>query len=272
MPGTAGQDILLNLGRMDQWARQDSPIHRLDARIKVLTTFLFLVCVVSFPKYTVSALIPYFLFPFCLMTAANLPAGPLLKRVLAVSPLAILAGLWNPLLDRDILVSVGFLSIGGGWISFCSILIRFVLTVGSVLILIGSTGLDQVCAALERLKVPRIFVMQILFLYRYLFVLTEEAARMIRARALRTSNGQGNGLRSFRGMAGSLLLRTFGRAERISQAMYCRAFEGRIPTEKPLRIGRRDLLFFAFWTVFFGLFRWINLTQIWEHFLRGLSG
>lgn len=272
MPGTAGQDILLNLGQMDQLARRDSPIHRLDARVKVVTTLLFLVCVVSFPKYTVSALIPYFLYPFYLMTAANLPARVLLKRLIWVSPLAILTGMWNPLLDRQVAVSFGFLSLGGGWISFCSILLRFVLTVGSVLILIASTGLETLCAALETLKIPRIFVVQILFLYRYVFVLTEEAARMLRARSLRSFGRKGSGLGTFRGMAGSLLLRTFERAERISQAMYCRGFEGRFPAERSFRMGRQDVFFFLFWTFFFGMFRWVNLSEIWGRYWTGNSG
>jgi len=272
MTGTAGQDILLNLGRMDELARLDSPIHRLDARIKVLTTVLFLVSVVSFPKYTVSALFPFFLYPFYLITAAHMPAGFLLRRLAAVSPLAVLLGIWNPLLDQQTVLSVGFLSVSGGWLSFCSILLRFGLTVGSVLILIATTGLESICAALEKIKIPRIFVLQILFLYRNLFVLTEEAARMLRARSIRSFDRQGTGLLSFRGMAGSLLLRTFERAERISQAMYCRAFEGRIPTRQEFQIGRQDIFFFFFWTVFFAVFRWVNPAAMWERFLEGMSG
>ncbi|HOQ03693.1 MAG TPA: cobalt ECF transporter T component CbiQ [Anaerohalosphaeraceae bacterium] len=272
MSGTVGQNILLNLGQMDELARLESPIHRLDARVKVLTTIVFLVCVVSFPKYTVSALIPFFLYPFYLMTAAHVPAGLLLRRLAAVSPLAVLLGIWNPLLDRQAVLSVGFLSVSGGWLSFCSILLRFGLTVGSVLILLATTGLEGVCAALEKIKIPRIFVLQILFLYRYLFVLMEEAARMLRARSLRSFGGRGTGLLSFRGMAGSLLLRTFERAERISQAMYCRAFEGRIPTKQVFQISRQDVLFFFFWTVFFIIFRWVNPAAIWGRFLEGITG
>lgn len=272
MTGTVGQDILLNLGRMDEMARLDSPIHRLDARIKVLTTLLFLVFVVSFPQYTVSALFPFFLYPFYLMTAAHVPAGLLLRRLAAVSPLAVLLGMWNPLLDRQTVLSIGALSVTGGWLSFCSILLRFMLTVGSVLILIATTGLEGVCAALEKIKIPRIFVLQILFLYRYLFVLTEEAARMLRARSLRSFDGRGTGLLSFRGMAGTLLLRTLERAERISQAMYCRAFEGRIPTKQTSRISRQDIVFVFFWTVFFAVFRWVDPVSIWSRLFEGISG
>lgn len=258
MRENAGQEILLNLGWMDQMARQDSPVHRLDARVKVLTTLLFVVCVVSFPKYTVSGLIPYFLYPFSVMTAAHLPVRPLLKRLAIVSPFALLLGMWNPLLDRQASVCFGSISIASGWLSFCSILLRFALTVGSILILMASTGLEGICAALEKMKVPRIFVLQILFLYRYLFVLTEETARMLRARSLRTFDQRQNRLLSFRGMAGHLLLRTLERAERINQAMYCRAFEGRIPTEHSFQIKHQDFVFASFWTLFFLVFRWME--------------
>jgi len=184
----------------------------------------------------------------------------------------VMLGIWNPLLDRQTVLSIGALSVTGGWLSFCSILLRFGLTVGGVLILIATTGLEGVCAALEKMKVPRLFVLQILFLYRYLFVLTEEAARMLRARSLRSFDGRGTGLLSFRGMAGSLLLRTLERAERISQAMYCRAFEGRIPTTQTFHINRQDIVFFFFWTAFFVVFRWVSPAAMWERFLKGISG
>jgi cobalt/nickel transport system permease protein len=263
------QEVLLNLGRMDDLARQDSPIHRLDGRIKVLTALFFIVCVVSFPPYTLGPLLPFFVYPLFVMSTARLPAGLIGKRLLVLSPLAILVGLFNPLLDRQPLLQVGTASISGGWVSFVSILLRFVLTVGSLLTLTASTGIETLCAALQQMKVPRLFVLQILFLYRYLFVLTEEAARLLRARSLRSFGRQGNGLAIFRSMAGSLLLRSLQRAEAISRAMYCRAFEGRIPIERPFQLTRQDILFFCCWTFLFGVFRWGNPIGILVGLIQG---
>jgi cobalt/nickel transport system permease protein len=52
-------------------------------------------------------------------------------------------GIFNPLIDRDILISLEGIDISGGWVSFVSILIRFVLTVGAALTLIAVTGYFQ---------------------------------------------------------------------------------------------------------------------------------
>ena len=54
------QEILLNLGRMDDLARQDSPIHRLDGPIKGMTALFINVCVISYPPYTLGPLLPFF--------------------------------------------------------------------------------------------------------------------------------------------------------------------------------------------------------------------
>ena len=108
------QSTLLNLGRLDALARQESPIHRLDPRAKLITTLIFIVCVVSFPKYTLSAMIPYFMFPLTLLLLGNLPAGYLLQRIALVCPFAILLGIFNPLLDREVLFHAGPVAISSG--------------------------------------------------------------------------------------------------------------------------------------------------------------
>jgi cobalt/nickel transport system permease protein len=266
------QDTLLNMGRMDTLARQDSPIHRLDPRSKVVTMFVFIVCVVSFPKYTLSGLIPYFVFPVTLILLGNLPTGFLLKRIAIVCPFAVLLGIFNPFLDRRILLEAGPLSISGGCISFVSILLRFILTVAAVLILIALTGFDSICMALQKLKIPRLFTLQLLFLYRYLFLLMEEAARLVRARSLRTFGIHGGGLSTLGPIIGGLLLRTLDRAERISGAMHCRAFDGIIPLCRDLKPGWRDFLFVTVWSGLFIFFRWINMSESLGRFLTGQAG
>jgi len=257
-PGSA----LFDIGYMDRLAAQDTPVHRLDPRAKLLTTLVFIVTVVSFGKYEISAYIPFFIYPTILMALGNLPPGYLLKKIAVVLPFALLIGIFNPILDREILVRLGQFGVSGGWISFVSILIRFVLTVGSALILIACTGFNAVCMALEKLGTPRIFAIQLLFLYRYLFVLVDESARMVRARSLRTFDGRAMGVRIFGYLLGHLLLRTLDRAQRIHLAMFCRGFDGEIRMLRPLKIGATELVFFLGWSTFFILMRMYNVPQV----------
>lgn len=180
----------------------------------------------------------------------NLPAGYLLRKVLAVAPFALLIGIFNPLLDRAIFLYLGPTVVSGGWVSFASITVRFFLTVSAALILIASTGFNAVCPALERIGIPQVFVVQLLFLYCYIFVLMDEAARMARARSLRSFEGKGMGVRVFGSMTGHLLLRALDRAQRIHLVMLCRGFDGTLRLVRPMKIGILEVLFPLGWSAF----------------------
>ncbi|MBU4318497.1 MAG: cobalt ECF transporter T component CbiQ [Proteobacteria bacterium] len=252
---------LFDLGRMDTLAMGDSPLHRLDPRAKLLTTLIFIVSVVSFGKYELSAMVPFFIYPLVQIAAGGLPLPYLLRKVMIVAPFAIFIGIFNPMLDREILLSLGTFHISGGWISYLSILMRFALTVLAALTLIALTGFSTVCLALEKLGMPQPFVVQLLFLYRYIFVLTEEAARLVRARSLRVFDSRGLGFKPFISLVGHLLLRTLDRAQRVHLAMHCRGFDGRIPILRPMRFGWPEIRYVVAWAVLFGLMRFYNLPM-----------
>jgi cobalt/nickel transport system permease protein len=252
---------LLELGALDELAASDTPIHRLDPRVKVVTTLAFIGTVVSFGRYELSALLPFVLYPVALVALAGLPVRTLVKRLLPVLPFVLMIGVFNPLLDRAPLVQLGPLSVSGGWVSFISIFVRCVLTVTAALILVATTGFQAVCLALQRLGVPRVFVTQLLFLYRYIFVLIEEAARMMRAYALRAVGRRRPTIRIAGSLMGQLLLRALGRAERVSVAMHCRGFDGRIRLLYSTRIGLAGMSYALGWGSFFVLARLCNLSR-----------
>jgi len=261
---------LVSIGALNELASQDTHIHRLDPRAKLITTVLFIVTVVSFDKYAVSALLPLVLYPVVLTALGDIPTGAIIRKVLIVSPFAVLIGIFNPFFDREVLMHIGGVPVTGGVISFASILLRFFLTVGVALLLIAVTGFEAVCQALERLKVPRAFVVQLLFLYRYLFVLLEEGLRIRRAYALRAGDTRGVAMRHYGSLSGQLLLRTLDRAQRIHQAMLCRGFDGRIRVARSLRAGPADILFVIFWCLFFLLARRYNLPLLLGAFVEGV--
>ncbi|MFH2059853.1 MAG: cobalt ECF transporter T component CbiQ [Pseudomonadota bacterium] len=258
-----------DIGYLDTLSCSDSLIHRLDPRIKLLTTMVFIVTVVSFDKYEIAALIPFFIFPFIIISMANLPVTYLMKKLLIVSPFAIMIGIFNPFIDSEPMVQLAQISISGGWISFLSIMLRFCLTVIAGLVLISSTGFLSICLAAERLGVPRIFTNQMLFMYRYIFVLIDEAARMVRARSLRSFNGNGMGLKIYGYLISHLLLRTLDRAQRIHHAMLCRGFDGEIRIIKQLKIGVNEILFIFLFSSLFVAMRLFNIPHFVGKFITG---
>ena len=248
-----------DVGYMDTLAAGNSPLHRIDPRVKLITTIAFIAAVVSFNKYAVTDLIPFFCFPIILIISGGLPAGYIFKKVLLISPFAVLVGIFNPVFDSSIMYHIGSVGISGGWVSFASILLRFILTVTSALALVALTGFNSVCLALERFSVPKPFIVQLMFLYRYMFVLTEELERMVRARAARSFSGQGMHFKTFVSIIGHLLLRTLDRAERVYRAMCCRGFDGHIRIMKSLSINFKDVVFTTIWVMFFISFRFWSI-------------
>jgi cobalt/nickel transport system permease protein len=255
------QSAILDLKSLDQLANGHSQIHRLDARAKVLVTLVFILCVVSYNRYELSALFPFFIYPVVMISRAGLPPIFIIRKIVLLCPFVLAVGIFNPVFDREILLQLGPLDISGGWISFASILTRSILTVGAAFILVGVTGFTTVCQALERLGMPQVFTVQLLFLYRYIFVLTEESDRASRARELRSCGKKGLGIRSFASLTGHLLLRTWQRAERIHSAMLARGFTGKFHVYRQPCFGATELGFVLGWSVLFIFLRLQNVSQ-----------
>lgn len=261
-----------DIGRLDRLAQQHTAVHRLDPRAKLLTTMAFLMAVVSFPKYEISALLPFFLYPIVLVTVGQLPVGFIVQKIVVVAPFAVMVGIFNPFFDREVLLHLGPLGISGGWISFASILLRFFLTIGTAFLLIATTSFHGLCLAMLRLGLPKVLTVQLLFLYRYIFVLGMEAMRVFRARALRSFGKRGLGMKVFASVVGHLLLRTLDRAQRVHRAMLSRGFDGEIRVLRPLHIAATDVLFVLGWWAAFAVMRAYNLPQlVGAIFTRALS-
>jgi cobalt/nickel transport system permease protein len=260
MPGLS--EGLYEIGRLDELAAQDTRIHRIDPRAKVIATFAFIVCVVSFDPYRILPLVPFTLFPIALASEGRVPFGWLASRLVAAAPFAVLVGAFNPLIDTRVLGEVGPLVVTAGWVSYASIIIRFLLTTAAALVLVATTGFNTVCHALERLGVPSALATQLLFLYRYLFVLGEEGLAMSRARSLRSFDGRGMGIRVYAQLSGSLLLRTYARAQRIYSAMLTRGFDGRVRTLRARAFTLGDAVFLATWGATFIALRTVDVARL----------
>jgi cobalt/nickel transport system permease protein len=117
---------------------------------------------------------------------------------------------------------------------FLTIAIGSWLSVQVALLLAFTTPFHDLVDALRELRLPRILVSIISFMYRYLAVLGDEASRMMRARDARSAigpDGTAGGSLRWRAtvtgrMVGSLFLRAYERSERIYAAMQARGFEG----------------------------------------------
>lgn len=261
----------IEIGRMDELGRMDTPAHRLDARAKAIVTLAFIAVVMSFPRHEVSALTPFLLYPIALISLGHIPARHILKKVLVAAPFALIIGIFNPIMDRQPVAAIGPFIVTGGWVSFVSIMFRFVLTVGSALALVACTGMHRLGAGLEQMGVPRVFIVQLLFLYRYLFVVADEGGKMMRGVELRSDGTRSLRLRVYGSLIGYLLLRSMDRAERVYRAMVARGFDGEIRVLRRSSFRWADLGFVCGCLAFFLAARMWNLANGLGLLLTGIA-
>ena len=249
---------------IDKFAYQDSPIHRLDARVKFIFVVVFSVIVISLPRTSVSILFCFAVWPFILLVLGGIPLRFVFKHILLISPFVLVLALTGPLYDKRI-ETVGFgpweWQTTLGWLRCYSIIGKFIVTMMALIALVSTTRFANLLAGLRRLMVPKILVIQMGFLYRYLFLLIDSAHHIIRARAARAIGKIGirNETKVAAAMLGSLFVRSIGTAERINVAMQARGFDGNWRIINRLAIRGRDWVFAAVSAVFiFGMYIFVK--------------
>lgn len=260
---------IYDIGFLDGLSRKQTAIHKIHPLIKLITTIIYLVCVVGFEKYEISALIPFVFYPIIIFSIAEIPIIPVLKRVLIVSPFILGIGIINLFFDR-IPIDIGGITISSGWITFLSLTIKASLTVVATFLLIATTGMENLAAALRMIKVPKIFVLQLLLTYRYITILLEEVSRMMRAYSLRAPGEKGINMKFLGSFAGQLLLRTYDRAQRVYDSMNLRGFNGEYNTGAVLRVRLNDFIYLILWCGFFIVLRNYNISILLGNLFTGV--
>ena len=214
------------LREMDALAAQDSPVHRLHPLYKLMVTIAYIVTVVSFPKYDFPGLVVMVLYPVVLFQAAGIPVGTCFKKLRVVLPLVCAVGLANPFLDHVPLIQLGNLTITGGMVSMGTLMLKGVFSLMASFLLIATTPIDSLCAALRWLHVPSILTPLLLLTYRYIGVMLEEVAIMTEAYKLRAPGQKGIHISAWGSFLGQLLLRSMDRAQELYSSMLLRGFRG----------------------------------------------
>jgi len=235
---------------IDRFAMGDSPIHRLDARAKLVAVVGYTVVLISFDRYAVGDLFPMAVLPFALLWFARVPVWFALRRVAILSPFILMLVLMSPIYDRALhhgTFGPWEYAVSGGWLTAADISIKFALGVLALTAMMCATPFALLLEAMRRLGMPQVIVMQLGFLYRYLFVLIDEAMRVRRARDFRGAAlaPVGRRLAAVGGVIGTLFVRTLDRSQRIHLAMAARGYRGQPRSLSQLRFTRTDAAFLA---------------------------
>jgi cobalt/nickel transport system permease protein len=220
----------------------DSPIHRLDARVKTIALIVLILAIVAMPVADIWRFVLFALLVAGLYVVSGVPLSFGLKRSLVVVPFVLFTGsllVFMPDKPHPAFYNLGFLSIPiahGGIYILVNALVKSLLSVLTVILLYSTTPFPSLIKGLESLKAPRIITMLLSFLYRFMWVLTDEVKRMLRARDARAFGGGHIWHIKVAGqMIGSLFIRSYERSERIYAAMASRGYDGTIKSfEEPV--------------------------------------
>lgn len=240
---------------IDKYSDLDTFIHRLDPRTRILSMLGFVLAVVMTPPAAWQAFVLYALLIATLTAIAHLPALYVLKRSAVIVPFVLMIALFLPFMsDRG----SGSYNVWlwrassdiGGWLLLWNVLAKAWLSTLAMILLSATTPFHRLLKGLERLGMPRVMVMILAFMYRYVFVLADEVMRM--QRAMESRSAKPLAMRPGRwlwplqvvgNMIGSLFIRSYERSERVYAAMLARGFAGEIRTLNDLRFRRADLGF-----------------------------
>ena len=204
---------------LDRYSRLDSPVHRLPAALKLALALIFVFVTVALPLSARGWFIGLFATLVAVAALSRIPWSFLLKRFLFLEPFVLGVAVLTLFQPNGIRV-------------FATIFVRSTLCLLTMMLLSNTTPFAAILRVLRRVHVPALFVTTLALMYRYLFVLVDEAERMHRARASRTFTPKTFGNHAHRihlwqmlgTVIGQLFVRSTERAERIYAAMLARGW------------------------------------------------
>lgn len=198
---------------LDRYSRLSSPIHRLPAGVKFAFSCALVVTIMSVPLTAPGFYVAVAFGLLLVATLSGIPPLFLVRRLLFLEPFVL---------------GIALLSLfrAGGVTLFLAILARSTLSLFTMILLSNTTPFARILDVLRSLRMPPLMVTVLALMYRYLFVLIDEAERMTRARASRTFVPDRVRLwTSAASVISQMFIRSSERAERIYAAMIARGWK-----------------------------------------------
>jgi cobalt/nickel transport system permease protein len=256
------QKALRELSEMDALAAKESPIHSLHPAAKLIATIAYILVTLSFDKYDLSGLVPMVLWPALLFAISGIRVRTCFYKLRIVLPLVMAVGILNPFFDRTVVLRAGRVVLTGGVLSMLTLMLKGVLCLMASFLLVSTTSIDALCAALRKLRVPSMLVTLLLLTFRYVGLMMEEVAVMTDAYRLRAPGQKGIHYRAWGSFLGQLLLRSMDRSQELYSGMQLRGFHGEFFYADAAPFRAADGAWLLGWTAVFLVFRCVPVAQL----------
>lgn len=211
---------------MDEMSERNIWLNRINPVVKLIVTLYYLVLVMSFNKYNLNGLLGMIIYPVVIVMLADIPAIKTLKKLKIVYGAIFLVGIVNPLLDRQVVNVVGNFQITSGMYSMITLFFKAGFAVFASFILIETTSIEDICYALQTLHMPKILVVLVLLIYRYIIMMLKETERITQAYSMRAPGQRGINFKVWGSLVGQMLLRSVDKAQIVYESMVMRGFNG----------------------------------------------
>lgn len=250
-----------------QYYQTESPIHRLDPRVKLITTFAYIISlfvVHSWTGYLIAAVAVAIV-----IAASHVPFGYIMRGMKAVMMILMITVIFNLFLTEGRpLVHFWKLTITYEGVDFASkMAVRLIfLIIGSSLMTLTTTpnqltdALEDVLGPLKKIHVPvhEISMMMSIAL-RFIPILMEETDKIMKAQMARGADFESKNLmkkiQSLVPLLVPLFISAFRRANDLAMAMEARCYRGGDGRTKmkPLVYCRRDYAAYALLAAYFAV-------------------
>ncbi len=218
---------------LDRWSRGGTAFHQLDPRAKIVPLLVLLIALATAQRGLAAFSCAALALIVAALLTARIPIAAAFARAAIVLPFTLVFALtcW----------------LSGDLARGEAMAVKSYVSALAVLTVVATTPLPSLLRGLELLRIPSFLLTVTQFVYRYLFVISEEGQHMSKAAAARGAAERHwfspSAFRAAAGALGVLFARSYGRAAGIHDAMLARGFHGHIHTLSRLRFRARDAAF-----------------------------
>lgn len=253
---------LYEIQSIEDLANRDCFINKIHPLIKFILTVTYISLVISIGKYNLGKVIGMSIYPIFLLITCDISLKDSLRTLKIVLPFIFLMGILNPFFDTKILITMNGINISAGVISMITLIMKGILTILGSYLLIATTTIEKICYAMDKIHMPRIFITEVLFIYRYVTVLIKEANKITESYSLRAPKQKGINYKVWGSLLGQLLLRSIDKAENIYESMCLRGYSGKFYYSYNIKYNGKDYIYFSIWVVIFVTVRFLPIIQL----------
>ncbi len=233
---------------IDHHREGNSFVHQADPRLKFIILFVYIFIVVLIPYRERHLFLYLGLIPLLMALGSGISLFHFFGKLSRLYPMVFLISFLLPFFpaNSDRVFHLWVLNIyEHGLQKFFMINVKSVLAMFMSVIITSTTDFNMLLKGMEKLRLPRMMIVILSFMYRFIFLLIDETERMWMAYQSRYIHlPLMHRIKFLARQIGVLFIRTYERGERVYQAMDARGFQGKVYTMNDLSWQKKDTALF----------------------------